>query len=310
MGPLDDHSAEMLDFPLNDSTASAFLGGRIVPDDAPPGYQDVAELIRIARTPASADELVDEDYVVAGFAIAVRETNSVSKHTNVIERRPIMFSQLLSAKVAAVATVAIIGGGTAAAVAMPASAHVKASADVSHAGVALPQADTANWLDQAGAAISHAVSQAKLPPTSTDMRQMCVNFAASMQNSASGSGGTSTSSGNSAATSELQGAAASRGETVQQFCANMGVGSKPSTPSTPTVPKATVPSNTSRPSVSPPSNTGSPSGNSPANPWALPTLPSVPTLKAPSAPSVPSGSGGSSVSANVNVNASLTASAH
>lgn len=301
----------MLEFPLNDSTASAFLGGRIVPDDAPPGYQDVAELIRIARKPASADKLADEDYVVARFAVAVRETNSVSTHTNVIERRPIMFSQILSAKVAAAAAVAIIGGGTAAAVAMPVSAHVGASSNVSRPGVAVPHADTTNWMSQAGAALSHAVSQAKLPPTSTDMRQMCVNYAASMQNSASGSGGTSSAGGNSAATSQLQGAAASQGETVQQYCANMGVPSKPATPSTPTVPKATVPSsNTGRPSVTPPSNTGSPSGNGSTNPWAVPSLPSVPALKAPSAPTVPSGSGGSSVSANVSVNASLTASAH
>ena len=43
--------------PLDDDTAERLLAGRLHPEDAPPGYAEVARLLRAAAGPPSPEEL-------------------------------------------------------------------------------------------------------------------------------------------------------------------------------------------------------------------------------------------------------------
>ncbi|MGH9300684.1 MAG: hypothetical protein ACRD0E_02255 [Acidimicrobiales bacterium] len=326
----------MLEFPFNDTAASAFLEGRIVADDAPPGYQDVANLILSARAPAVAGELVDQDYVVARFAVAVMETPSVS-HTQPAgalvvpvhtERRPRMFSQLLSAKVAAAATVAVLGSGTLAAAvgALPASMQASVAGSLSHVGISVPNPDT-HGLDALGASLGHEVSQIKAPQTpapSTDGRTLCAEFAASNNTSTSGSGSSTGSASGNSASSALSSAAQSKGETVQQYCATFKAPSSQPTNPAPDPTPPTIPPSHPGTQTNPPTNPAPPSGgnNGGGNPGpTLPKLPTIPTIHMPnfsvfgSGSASGSGSGsasgsGLSVSGSAHVNAGVTVKGH
>jgi hypothetical protein len=56
--------------PLDDDTAERLLAGRLHPEDAPPGYAEVARLLRAAAGPASPDELADQEAALAAFRVA------------------------------------------------------------------------------------------------------------------------------------------------------------------------------------------------------------------------------------------------
>ena len=94
------------------SRSDRMMAGLTAPEDAPPGYEHVAALIRAAAGPATAAELSHESAVLprALEALASPGTPAPADHRSRISR-------LLSAKVAAAATVAAFGLGTAAAAA-------------------------------------------------------------------------------------------------------------------------------------------------------------------------------------------------
>ncbi len=71
MSFLDDFERDMFGLPLDDSTADAILEGRMPPDDAPPGLQQIASYVQMARGAALPDELVDETVVVSQVAATV-----------------------------------------------------------------------------------------------------------------------------------------------------------------------------------------------------------------------------------------------
>jgi hypothetical protein len=54
-------------FPLDDDTAERLLAGRLDPEDAPPGYAEVAGLLRAAAGPPSPDELAGQEVALARF---------------------------------------------------------------------------------------------------------------------------------------------------------------------------------------------------------------------------------------------------
>jgi hypothetical protein len=58
--------------PLDDDTAERLLAGRLHPEDAPPGYAEVARLLRAAAGPPSQDELAGQEAAMAGFRAARR----------------------------------------------------------------------------------------------------------------------------------------------------------------------------------------------------------------------------------------------
>jgi hypothetical protein len=60
---------------LDEDTIERLLCARIAPDDAPPGYSEVARLVRIvAETPGPSDPAVEERHIAAALAVIRRES--------------------------------------------------------------------------------------------------------------------------------------------------------------------------------------------------------------------------------------------
>ncbi|MHB1711266.1 MAG: hypothetical protein ACYCV7_07665, partial [Acidimicrobiales bacterium] len=120
MNPPDDVMGEMRKFPFDDDTADAFLSGRVHPDDAPPGFQDVARLVHAAKAPATPGEGVTDIRLIAQCSAVIREDRGVSP---IKQRRRSMLASAMTIKAAAIAAAVLLGGGAAAAAAgvLPAS---------------------------------------------------------------------------------------------------------------------------------------------------------------------------------------------
>jgi hypothetical protein len=58
--------------PLDDDTAERLLAGRLHPEDAPPGYAEVARVLQAAAGPPAREELAGEEDALAGFRAAGR----------------------------------------------------------------------------------------------------------------------------------------------------------------------------------------------------------------------------------------------
>lgn len=138
MSPFDHEEGEMRGFPLDEKAANALVDGKVVADDAPPGYEHVARLVGAATAPPSVDELAGQDHVVATLAAAVGGAKGVSVATHG-RRRP-MLTKLLTVKMAAAASAALLGGGAAAAAtgSLPTSLQTNVSQGLSHVGISVP----------------------------------------------------------------------------------------------------------------------------------------------------------------------------
>jgi hypothetical protein len=143
---------------LDDRTADRLLSGRIAPDDAPPGYQKASELIIAAQAPGTPAELAQEASVVSMAAAATR-TVSISEPTPASRspQRKTMFSKLLTAKAATIATVAVLGVGTAAAASGHLPIHSSSTAKA-HATSALTTSVAKSLATTIGGSASHPVS--------------------------------------------------------------------------------------------------------------------------------------------------------
>ena len=58
--------------PLDDDTAERLLAGHLHPEDAPPGYAEVARVLQAAAGPPAREELAGEKAALAGFRAARR----------------------------------------------------------------------------------------------------------------------------------------------------------------------------------------------------------------------------------------------
>jgi hypothetical protein len=58
--------------PLDDDTAERLLAGHLHPEDAPPGYAEVARVLQAAAGPPAREELAGEEAALAGFRAARR----------------------------------------------------------------------------------------------------------------------------------------------------------------------------------------------------------------------------------------------
>src|SRR5947209_8550998 len=117
-------------FPLDDSSADRLLAGGLSPEDAPPGYARLSELVQAAQGPAGPEEL-GRPAQLAAIADAVRSNPSPSNAPG----RTSMLTKLLSVKVAAIAAAAVLFGATAAAAGtgtLPDNAQTKVSDALSH----------------------------------------------------------------------------------------------------------------------------------------------------------------------------------
>jgi hypothetical protein len=119
---------------LDPETARRLVDGRVAPDDAPPGYSGVAELLAAARGAASESDQVrnvrEEDTVSAMQAIVLERLDTPT----ITPRRRHMRKKVLAAKTAAATTVVLLGAGAAAA----ATGALPASSVLSKIGISAP----------------------------------------------------------------------------------------------------------------------------------------------------------------------------
>lgn len=231
MNPADDEATEMHRLPFDSSTADRFLAGGVVPEDAPPGLKDLAMLVQAAKPPASTGGGAVEDQMVAAFPAAAGVRTPVGASGNVDEGKKRMLTKLLSAKAAAVAgiaAVAVLGGGAAAAAAgsLPAPVQIRGVSGLTHIGISVPHPNS-HASPHASLGAGKAKGQGSAPGNSgsdstADAYGQCTAWAAATK-------GTSTSGASSNAQDtipKLTADAATKGETIAQFCASVSRPSK------------------------------------------------------------------------------------
>ncbi len=158
MTPFDDSPDEMRGLFLDEGTADRLLAGRVDPDDAPPGYAEVARLLRAAGAPPTSRELAREEHAVA---MAARVVGAPPAGTPTpARRRSTVRSRFSRAKVAGLIVAGTLVGttGLAAAGVLPDAAQNAASTVLSKIGISVPaaqpQPDTLHPAST-GATISH-----------------------------------------------------------------------------------------------------------------------------------------------------------
>jgi hypothetical protein len=121
---------------LDSDTAERMLGHRVAPDDAPPGYGEVARLLQTANTEAQPQAVMD-DAIVGAMVDAIVSPPHATK-------RKAMLTRIVTAKVLATgAVVALTATGAAAATGnLPDNAQHGIAQAAQHVGINLP--DTAN----------------------------------------------------------------------------------------------------------------------------------------------------------------------
>ena len=116
---------------LDPETARRLLDGRVAPDDAPPGYSGVAELLGAARSGGSESGQVREEGTVAAMHATVLERLDTP---TIDPRRRHVRKKALAAKTAAATTAVLLGAGAAAA----ATGTLPASNVLSKVGISAP----------------------------------------------------------------------------------------------------------------------------------------------------------------------------
>lgn len=127
---------EMARHSIDDRTADRLLSGAIAPDDAPPGYEHVARIVRAAQAPAIPAELAREQSVVSMAAAAISSLVPDQATPGAPHRRKNkVIPKLATVRAAAITAAAVLGAGAAAAAAtgsLP-SQSSSSSASSSHA---------------------------------------------------------------------------------------------------------------------------------------------------------------------------------
>ena len=132
-----DFNREMHPVLLDLDTADRLLAGTVAPEDAPPGYANVARLLESAAAEPTADELSRERDVVAMVAAAVRSSSSIH---SVSPRRFFMPVALSRPRIAAafVAVTLACTAGLASAGSLRGAAQDVASSMLAKVGISVP----------------------------------------------------------------------------------------------------------------------------------------------------------------------------
>ena len=122
---------------LDSDTAVRLLAGRLQPDDAPPCYRKVAELLQDARSGNGLPEVTDD-------AVILAVVDAITHPDELARKRKHMLTRIVTTKVATVtAVVALSATGAAAATgSLPDTAQNGLANAAAHIGINLP--DTAN----------------------------------------------------------------------------------------------------------------------------------------------------------------------
>jgi hypothetical protein len=129
---------EMHPVPLDMETADRLLGGAVPPEDAPPGYAEVARLLEAVSAEPTSHELPREAEVVAKVASAVCSSSSTKS-----PRRSFMPFALPRPRITAALVAAALACifGLASASALPGAAQDIASEMLAKVGISVPGAD-------------------------------------------------------------------------------------------------------------------------------------------------------------------------
>jgi hypothetical protein len=190
---------EMRPFPLDPNTADALLSGVLGPEDAPPGYSEVAALLHAVKADPSPGEFARKSQAISAMAAAVGSHSVGGVLTR--SRRSTMFKLKIAA--ALVAASMTTGTGLAFAGALPGPAQNVASTVLAKVGVSVPR--HGNGPDVSGPA----------------RHGLCTAYA-------SGQGGTSGKKNSAVPFKNLQEAAQAAGQTVDEFCTGATPGGPPS----------------------------------------------------------------------------------
>jgi hypothetical protein len=128
---------EMHELPLDPNTAERLIAGAIAPEDAPPGYANVARLLEAVAGEASPEELVREPETVKIVAAAMR---SPSHNHLASPKRSFMPSALTRPRMTAAAAAAalVCSASLAVAGALPGAAQDIASSMLEKVGISVP----------------------------------------------------------------------------------------------------------------------------------------------------------------------------
>lgn len=132
-----DFDCEMHPVPIDLDTADRLLAGTVAPEDAPPGYANVARLLESAAAAPTPGELSRETEVVATVAAAVRSSSSIESGS---PRRFFMPFALSRSRMTAafVALTLACSAGLASAGSLPGAAQDIASAMLAKVGISVP----------------------------------------------------------------------------------------------------------------------------------------------------------------------------
>jgi hypothetical protein len=133
----DDLQGEMRDPWLDDDTADRLLAGLIAPDDAPPGYAQVARIVRAAVAAPSARELARQGEHVAAAGRAVSAARIAPRP---MPRRASVGSRFQRTKIVATLVVGTLAGTTGLAMAsvLPGPAQDAVSGVLAKVGISVP----------------------------------------------------------------------------------------------------------------------------------------------------------------------------
>jgi hypothetical protein len=129
---------EMQRFGLDDDIADRLLSGQVAPEDAPPEFRAIARVVQAVQYPAGMDA-ARESATVAAIVEALHS----SSPSDAPARRKRLLARALTAKVAALVAVGVLGATMAAAATnmLPDPAQSAISDAASHLGLSVPHPD-------------------------------------------------------------------------------------------------------------------------------------------------------------------------
>ncbi|MEY2420984.1 MAG: hypothetical protein QOI95_1051 [Acidimicrobiaceae bacterium] len=207
-----DLSIDMIDHLLDEYMADAIVGGWVDRETVAPELQRIVQLADVARSPALPEELADEDGVVDAF---LEVMGAAQERVDVECQRRRRLQRRAAKAVAAMALVALTGTAAAATNHLPDAVQAVVSDAGSHVGLHLPKPNHEAKSDtkSSGTGTDSAPSQGQGPDATGPAKGgLCTAHAARGTSPSDNAGGV--------AEQNLQAAAATAGQTVDEFCAD------------------------------------------------------------------------------------------
>lgn len=161
-GPWGDGLDDMRPIRLDPETANRLAAGALSPDDAPPGYAGVAQLLSEARSASSVGSSGKASATVAAMQAAV--AGELGRPSDIQGRK--MLSKILTVKAAVAAGAVLLGAGTAAAAtgSLPSSAQSAVHGALANLDISVPNGNTNSSTTDSGKSSSSGKANANALP--------------------------------------------------------------------------------------------------------------------------------------------------